>query len=375
MIRILHVMGSLNRGGTEAFVMNIYRNIDRSKIQFDFLLLYKNDYPYLQEIADLGGRVYFGATFSKTNPSVFVENCITLMKQNAYEAVHSHLNDFNGWVLLAAKCAGVPKRISHAHDTYGKEGSVLHKLYFSFECTLIKCFATELLACSLSAGEYLYGRKSFEEMGKIVNNGIDVEKYLEQSVPPENIDIDDSISLVIGNVSRFEDKKNQLFLLAIFKEILTYEPQAILLLGGVDGGRLEECKRKAEEYGISDRVKFIGVRNDMPQVLSLIDIFVFPSLYEGLGIVLLEAQAAGSYCVASTACPSDTDMGLGRIEYIPLTENAKMWAQRILEGYYRSNNKNVDSNAIRNAFDVKKYSVSYLVKRITDIYFGEKCQQ
>ncbi len=374
MIRILHVMGSLNRGGTEAYVMNIYRNIDRSKIQFDFLILYKNDYPYLKEIAELGGRVYFGVPFSKKNPSAFLNNCVTLMKQNSYDAVHSHLNSFNGWVMLAAKRAGVPKRISHSHDTYGKDGSFLHKLYFDFERILIKKCATEFLACSLDAGEYLYGAKTFRSVGRVINNGIDVDAYLKQPVMPEDIDVDELGSVVFGNVSRFEAKKNQLFLLDVFREILMYEPKATLLLGGGDGGQLSECKQKVEELGISDRVKFIGVRKDMPRVLSLIDVFIFPSLYEGLGIVLLEAQAAGCYCVASDACPKDTDMGLERMDYIPLTDNASVWARRIVEGYNRANGICVDADTIRGAFDAKKYSVSYLVKCMTDIYIGEKCE-
>jgi glycosyltransferase EpsF len=230
------------------------------------------------------------------------------------------------------------------------------------------------LACSSVAGEYLYGVKTFEQYGRIIKNGIDVESYLKQTVTPDDIDANDLGSVVFGNVSRFDDSKNQLFLLDVFYEILTYEPESTLLLGGVDGGQLMECIRKTEELEISDKVKFIGVRNDMPQVLSLIDVFIFPSLHEGFGIVLLEAQAAGCYCVASSVCPSDTDMGLERIDYISLAEDASIWARRILEGYYQSNKIRVDANTIRGAFDERKYSVSYLVKCMTDVYIGEKCE-
>lgn len=374
MIRILHVVGCLERGGTEAFIMNLYRNIDRSQLQFDFLVLQENDYPHIEEIKKLGGNIYFGIPFRKTHIGAFLKKCIAVMKQTPYDAVHSHLNVMNGWILLAAKCAGIPKRISHSHDTYGKGGKFDEYLMHKVECFFIRSQATDLLACSAEAGNYLYGENLFLKKGHVINNGIDVEKFLKVDEVPCDLEIPTDASLVIGNISRFEAKKNQLFLLDVFAEILKSEPKAILLLGGVDGGQLEQCRKKAMCLGINQRIKFIGVRQDMPQVLRLLDIYVFPSLYEGLGIVLLEAQASGCYCVASTACPRDSDMGLGRIDYISLEQTCEVWAQRILQRYAEA--KAYPSlQEVREAFDRKNYSISWLTKKMTEIYTGKKSNE
>lgn len=368
------MVGCLERGGTEAFIMNLYRNIDRSQIQFDFLVLHKKDYPYLEEIKELGGNVYFGVPFRKRHIGAFMKRCISVMKQTPYVAVHSHLNLLNGWILLAAKYAGISKRISHSHDTYGKDGRFYERLMHKAECFFIRSCGTEFLACSADAGNYLYGEKLFLKKGNVINNGIDVEMFLKASETPDDLNIPPETTLVIGNISRFEAKKNQLFLLDVFEEILVSEPNAILLLGGVDGGQLDQCRKKVKNLDITDKVCFIGIREDMPKVLRMLDIYIFPSLYEGLGIVLLEAQAAGCYCVASTECPCDSDMGLGRIDYIPLENDCKLWAKRILQGYAEA--KDYPSfQEVRNAFDRKNYSVSWLSKKMADIYIGKSLNE
>ena len=370
MIRVLHVVGCLERGGTESFIMNLYRNIDRSKIQFDFLVLHEKDYPYIEEIKELGGNIYYGIPFRKKRIGAFLKKCISIMQQTPYAAVHSHLNVMNGWILLAAKLAGIPQRISHSHDTYGKDGRGLEHWIHKVECFFIRRCSTHLLACTTTAGEYLYGEKLFAQRGEVILNGIDVEKFLNVSGKPKDVYIPSNATLVIGNISRFEAKKNQLFLLDVFAEILVLEPNAILLLGGVDGGQLDVCREKAKQLGITQNVQFIGVRRDMPQVLHLLDVYAFPSLYEGLGIVLLEAQAAGCYCVASTACPPDSDMGLGRIDYISLENDAKTWAQCILTGYAKA--KSYPSLPdVRDAFNRKNYSISWLSSKMTGIYTGK----
>lgn len=370
MIRVLQVVGCLERGGTEAFIMNLYRYIDRTKIQFDFLVLFEKDYPYLEEIKSLGGNVYFGVPFRKNRIGSFLKRCITIMKQTPYAAVHSHINLMNGWILFAAKWAGIATRVSHSHDAYGKNGRFDERLLHRLEIAMIKRYANVFLACSEHAGIYLYGEERFLSKGQVVKNGIDVDKFFQDDEIAKDVKLPSSTSLVFGNISRFEAKKNQLFLLDIFSHILRQEPQAILLLGGVDGGQLEICVEKAQHLGIEKQVKFIGVRQDMPQVLRMVDVYVFPSLYEGLGIVLLEAQAAGCYCVASTACPIDSDMGLGRIDYIPLQQDSYSWARRILNGYGKVAKKRPTNEEIYEAFDKKGYSIPYLVKHMTDIYTG-----
>jgi len=367
MRRILHVVGCLERGGTEAFIMNIYRNIDRTEIQFDFLVLKEKEYPYLEEIKMLGGNVYFGIPFSKRNIPSFLKQCISIMKQTKYDAVHSHLNIMNSWILLAAKLAKVPSCISHSHDTFGLGGRIDEKIIHRIECLMIKLCSDHFLACSEDAGKYLYGERLFRNKGRVINNGIDVEHFLSIKEVATDIQVDKTASIVFGNVSRFEAKKNQLFILDVFKKILHYEPNAILLLGGVDGGQLQLCRQKVQELGIVDRVIFIGERSDVANVLRMIDVYVFPSLYEGLGIVLLEAQAAGCYCVASTACPLASDMGLGRIDYLSLDLDSDSWARFILNGYFNAEPYPSEGEVFE-AFNNKGYSISSLAKNMTNIY-------
>lgn len=366
MIRVLHVVGCLERGGTEAFIMNLYRNIDRSAIQFDFLVLNEKDYPYLEEIRTLGGNVYFD-TGAKKNGLAFLRRCVAVMKQYPYAAVHSHINVTNGRILLAAKLAGVPLRISHSHDTHGRGGNILKRMVRGAECSLIKSCATDFLACGREAGEYLYGDKFFHKKGHVINNGISIEPFLHTCTPPSDMDLDTPHTAVFGNISRFEEKKNQLFLLDIFAEIHKQEPGALLLLGGVDGGMLDLCMQKVATLGLQDCVRFIGVRRDMPQVLHAIDVFLFSSLYEGLPFVLLEAQASGCACIASTGCSPASDMGLGLMRYVPLEEGAEAWARYALEAYHAGTH-GIDSETIRNAFAENGYDITSTVARMTAIY-------
>ena len=252
-----------------------------------------------------------------------------------YDVVHSHMNIDNAWALLAAKLAGVPIRVSHSHDTTGKGGSFAKRAFHALETQLLKRCATEYLACSKLAGDYLYGERSFALRGRVIRNGITPERFV--SVPEQDVsalrrefDLPDSCGLVVGNITRFEPKKNQLFLVSVFREILRRRPDAVLLLGGPDGGMLAQTQQAAAEAGISDRVRWIGARQDIPACLKLIDLYLFPSRYEGLGIVLLEAQASGCRCAVSDVIPGEVDVGLGLISFHDLRAPAAQWAEEIL---------------------------------------------
>lgn len=366
MIRILHVVGCLERGGTEAFIMNLYRHIDRSAVQFDFLVLHEKDYPYLEEIRSLGGNVYFD-TGKRKNGIPFIKRCVAIMKQYPYAAVHSHLNVTNGRILLAARLAKIPLRISHSHATHGKGGNCLKRMVRGLECQVLKACATELLACGAEAGEYLYGSRPFRKRGEVICNGIDTEPFLQPCELPSDIGGIPPHTPVFGNVSRFDENKNQLFILDVFAEIQRQEPEALLLLGGTDGGMLDTCVQKVAALGLQDRVRFVGVRKDMPQVLHTIDVFLFPSVHEGLPFVLLEAQASGCSCIASTGCSPASDMGLGLMRYAPLEEGAEAWARYALEAY-RAGTHGTTSEATRNAFAEHGYDIASTVARMTAIY-------
>lgn len=374
MIRVLHVVGTLEYGGTESFIMNMYRKIDRSTVQFDFLVLNKNEYPYIQEIKELGGNIYFGKypNYKKLYSSIITN--LKVLKKNKYEVIHCHINIMNAWLVLLGKLAHIPIRISHSHGVYGKEGNFIKRIIHSVESIMIKCFSTDYLSCSAEAGYYLYGTRFFQKKGMVINNGIEVEKFISKTQSGISLrnefNIPEDCSIIIGNISRFDSIKNQLFLIDIFNIIVKKEPNAVLVLGGVDGGLLEECKKKVLRLKLSEKVRFIGKRNDMAEVLNLIDIFILPSLHEGLGMVLLEAQASNCYCVASANCPVTSDMGLGMIDFYPLWKSPSEWATFIMDNYH--NCKKNENRKIIDAFESNNYTVSKLVEVMTSLYLGKE---
>lgn len=339
MKRILQIVGCMELGGTEAFIMNNYRILDRTQYQFDFVIFHEKFYPYLMEIKSLGGRYFFTGAPAIGNIRKFYKEIKRVILDNGpYTAIHSHVNIDNGIPLMAAYSCGIPIRISHSHATAGKDVSGFKKIWYLYKERLIKKYATDLLACSNAAGEYLYGNKLFKKHGILMPNGIDIRLFLE-SKEKEKINlmsmwsINPECSLIIGNFSRFEQNKNSLFIIRIFSSILEIVPNAMLIMGGDDGGELEKCRDLAKKLKILDNIRFVGSRSDIPVCLKLIDIFLFPSICEGLGIVFLEAQASKCFCVASEGVPNEADIGLGSAIFIDLRKNEEEWAKRIIDEY------------------------------------------
>ena len=349
--------------------MNHYRVIDRTKYQFDFLVLHEKEYPYAKEIQSLGGKIYFVCAPSINCISKFLKQAIALMKCGGYCAVHSHLNIENAWILVAARIAGIPVRISHSHDTVGKSGNIPVRMYKKIQECLIKKFATDFLACSEDAGNYLYGKAFFLKHGKVIHNGINTTKFLqvhsdEVKALRREFNLPAKTGPIIGNITRFEPKKNQLFVLEIFRAFLMTNPHAILILGGPDGGNLAQVKKHAQELEIEDHIRFIGPRDDVPACLHLLDVYLFPSIYEGLGIVLLEAQAAGCYCVASTGVSCESDIGINLVSYLELSKPAELWAEEIsfcLNDRVHPSQENINSAFLASGFDICQ-SIKELVK-------------
>ena len=375
MKRIIHVVSCLERGGTEAFIMNHYRAMERTEYQFDFLVFREKDYPYLGEIERLGGRVFFCVSPSRKKIVSSIAGMVRIMKKNGpYCAVHSNINIENAWVMVAAAIAGIPVRVSHSHGTKGKEGNCIVRLYRKFQNILIKVFATQYVGCGVEAGRYLYGEAFFDKKGKVIHNGIDVNRFI--SVPEEQIDtlrksfsLDGPHGLVFGNITRFDDNKNQQFVLEVFQCIAEKYPDATLLLGGTDGGNLQMIKEKTRTLKLEKQVKFIGERNDIPACLKLIDIYLFPSLYEGLPIALLEAQAAGCYCIVSTAVSAESDIGLGRVLFCDLKDSSEHWFQMIEENAI--GNPRPEAEKILKMFRKSGYDIHQSVKHLIQIYEKE----
>ncbi len=370
MKRVLQVVSCLESGGTEAFIMNNYKAVDKNKIQFDFLVFVKNDHPYIEEIKKMGGKVFFATTPSIKKIKTFLTTVEKIIQENGpYSAVHSHVNIANSWVMLAAKNAGVPIRISHSHAVF-KVSNVFEKILRKCQKNFIKKNATDFLACSNEAGNSLYGEKFFSKNGKVIKNGIDLYKFFNITEKSEELKNEFNLSnendLILGNITRFDSNKNQTFIVDVFYEILKKKNNAILLLGGVDGGALAQVKEKVAVLGIENSVRFIGKRQDVPECLKFIDAYVFPSIYEGLGIAILEAQASGCECFVSTSVSQEADMGIGTMNYYDLNDGAETWAEKIIN--ICENRKQPSKMIIEKSFNQKGFSIISSVQDLVQIY-------
>lgn len=324
-IRILHVVTYMGRGGLETMIMNYYRHIDRSAVQFDFLVHREFQADYDDEIATLGGRIYrlpqlipWSGSYKKALNQFFADH-------PEYRIVHVHQDCLSSVILRAAKQRGVPIRIAHSH-TSNQDKNLKYpiKLYYRRQ---IPTYATHLFACGQDAGAWMFRGAPFQ----IVNNAIDAKKYRYDPVQAkqirEELGIPDD-SFVIGHVGRFVSLKNHKFLVDIFAEIQKKQENTRLLLVG-DGDLRDETERKVSALGLNEKVIFAGVRSDVPELLQAMDAFVFPSMYEGLPVTMIEAQAAGLPCYISDKVPLECKI-TGLVTQIPLQTPAEQWAEQIL---------------------------------------------
>ena len=329
-IRIAHIIGKWVGGGVEAVVMNYYRHIDRTKIQFDFICDDDStNIPY-DEIKSLGGKVILIPPYQKVFK--YHKELKKVLKTGKYQIVHSHINTLSVFSLYAAKCAGVPVRIAHSHSTTNKKEwkkNLLKQVLRPFS----KLFATNYMACSELAGRWLFGNKTFDK-GEvyILNNAIDLDKFIynetKRKKHRKELGIKDD-TLVIGHVGRFVEQKNHRFLIDIFNEVHKENNNSVLLLVGQ--GPLEgEIKEKVNMLGLNDSVIFAGQRSDVNELYSAMDVFVLPSLYEGLGMVLVEAQVAGLPCLASTEVPEIAKIS-DNIEFNNLSDGISKWSKITLD--------------------------------------------
>src|SRR5690625_894475 len=328
-IKILHVIGAMNRGGTETMVMNIYRKIRHDQIQFDFISYDQQEAHYDEEILKLGGKV-IKLTKTKSIKQIYH----VIKKQGPYHAVHAHTLFHCGMAMIAAKLARVNIRVSHAHTTMDKNDSFFKKIYIKLMRLVINIFSTHLLACSEQAGKYLFGETVTDRSNYLYfPNVIDYEQFLKTpQTKIETFNMDEGIEnqFVIGHIGRFDEAKNHQFLLNVMERVLQKNKNVRLLLVG-EGNLKEQVIEQSKKLGIYEKVNFVGVRKDIPIILHCMDVFVFPSLYEGLGLVLLEAQACGLPCIVSEAIQPEADVGLGLITKLSLGDKPDVWAKKVFE--------------------------------------------
>lgn len=327
-IRVLNMFTIMDRGGAETMVMNYYRHIDRTKVQFDFLVHREQRGAYDDEIETLGGRIYRMYPIYPQNFARYKRDIRVFFKDHPeYRIIHSHMSELGYFAFKEAAKQGVPVRICHAHNApHGFDIKMIMRDYFKKR---MMPYLTHLFMCGVESGRWLYGKEN-ENRFIMLNNAVDASAYTYNPAKRTEMRLQLELTdeLAVGNVGRFNQQKNHPFLLEIFAALLKKEPNAVLLLVG-GGTDMQRIQAKAQTLGIAEKVRFLGVRSDVADVMQAMDVFVFPSLYEGLGIALIEAQAAGLPCVVSDTIPHEaylTDL----VDSESLSAPAEKWAEKIL---------------------------------------------
>ena len=377
-IRILHIVSIMNRGGLETFIMNTYRNIDRKKVQFDFLVNREESGVYDDEIQRLGGRRYniphIQKVGYKRHKKIFRD---FLIEHNNYKTIHSHVNELSGIYLREAKKIGIPVRISHSHNTkscnkFNLKG-ILKLILRKYSKSMIIHSATDYFACSNAAANWLYGKAITNEKSIIVKNGIDTQKFTYDAKIrlKKRLELGaEDKTFLIGNVASFTSQKNHIGLIDIFHKTLNKIPYARLCLVG-DGDLKDDIYKEVKKRGIEDKVLFLGLRDDINELMMSFDVFLLPSLYEGLPVVLVEAQTTGVNCIVSSSVTNEVDLGLDLVHFID-NSDINMWIDMICKI-----NKKIKKSQNNRTSDINKiskigYDINTTSKLLEDIYTLDK---
>lgn len=323
-IRVAQVLGVMNGGGIEQVVMNYYRHIDRSRVQFDFLVGGGSGMVPQEEIESLGGRVFM--TPPRSNPAAYLRGCENLFREHRWPIAHAHMNALSVLPLRAAKKAGVPVRIAHSHSTSGKGEHAKNALKAVLK-TQANRYPTHRLACSRYAGEWLFGKGvEFD----VLYNAIELDRFSFDEGARAKARADLGLAgstFAVGHLGRFMPQKNQRFLIDAFALLVERLPDSVLLLAG-DGEQRPLAECWAAERGVADKVRFLGQRADANLLYQAFDAFALPSLYEGLCLVGVEGQRAGLPCLLSDAITREVDV-TGTCEFLPI-DSSEIWADALL---------------------------------------------
>ena len=334
-IRVLQIIGSMNLGGAENFLMNVYRKIDRTKVQFDFVVHKQGVFD--DEIKKLGGEIYYIKPLQKVGPIKYKKELKGIFDSKKYRIVHSQIDQVSGFILKVAYQCGIPVRIAHSHSSKNSN-SFVGKIYKSYLQKKINKYSTKRYACSDKAGKWLYKRADFE----VINNGIDINKFVfnanERKKMRKQYNIDDS-TLVIGHVGRFMDAKNHEYLIDIFNDYNknVNANSALLLIGS--GELKEKIILKVNKLNLNKNVIFLEGLTDVYRYYNMMDIFVFPSIYEGLPLTLIEAQVNGLKCLISKNVTSQCQI-TNKCEFLDINQSSQIWANKITKSENRIINKN-----------------------------------
>ena len=343
-IRILHVIRLLNHGGVESLLMNLYRNIDKTKVQFDFVETSSEVGLYEEEIQKMGGKIYHCPRFEGKN---FIEyhgwwNAFFEKHKNEYAFVHGHIGSSAAIYLSAAKRYGI-KTIAHSHSTYA--GFNVRQTLYKLASYPTRYIADYFFGCSKEAAESRYGKKVEYT---IIKNAIDTERY--KFTGKRTLDFAEG-NTVYGHIGRFTKEKNHSFIIQVFAEIHKTDPASVLILVG--GGPLKDSLEKEVRLSeLKDCIYFLGARDDIPELLQSMDLMIFPSIYEGLPLTLVEGQCSGLRCLISDGISNEAVLVPELITRMSLDDSAAEWAEKAvsLSKYERHS---YDKNVKEAGFDIR----------------------
>ncbi|MDO4354898.1 MAG: glycosyltransferase family 1 protein [Clostridia bacterium] len=348
-IRVLQVVPNMHRAGLETLIMNIYRNIDREKVQFDFLVHYQARFDYDDEIEALGGKIYRLSVREDNNLFKYLSDLKQFFKKHPeYRVVHGHMESFGFLYSRAAKKAGVKTIIAHSHNAMieptlkGRIKSLMNKPW--------KHYANVLFACSEKAGDFMFEGAPYT----VINNGIRCEDFVWNSETRlacrKELGVEDKI--VLGHIGRFDPQKNHTFLIDVFAEYAKKHPNVVLLLIG-EGAQKNNIQEKINQLNLSSKVQFLGVRSDTARLYQAMDLFLLPSLFEGLPVVGVEAQSAGLPMLTADTVTKELCV-TEYVEMLPLEASTETWANKIDEMIENHKRHNTLEEMNATGFNIRK---------------------
>lgn len=348
-IRVLHIVGSMHSGGMENFIMNLYRNVDRDKVQFDFITHKESDPAYVEEIVKLGGRIYQLPRLTR-NPIKNLRRIEEIVRENSYKVVFRHTPNALVAPQLRAAGKGGAYAVCHSHNTDDPK-RFLHMLGKLF----LRSDKIGKFACSKAAGEWMYGSKEFE----IINNAVDIDKFSfsdeKRMKIRKEFGISDSVR-VYGHMGNFLPTKNHELLIDIYAKISEMDENAEFFCLG-DGELKTKMMEKAGSLGIDRKMHFTGTRRETDEFLSAMDVFIFPSKFEGLPLSVIEAQAAGLPILLSDKITRDVEVTEGLLEWEHIESPVEDWAEKAIK--MQSGRACQRENMAENGYDIKALAKWY----------------
>jgi len=351
-LRVLQVFSEMNRGGAETMIMNLYRHIDKTKIQFDFVVHTKEKCEFDEEIENHGGIIYRVPRYIGKNHFEYIDSWKNFfINHQDYKIIHGHIRSTASLYLKVAKKLGLIT-IAHSHNTSSGNGiSSIVKNILQYP---IRYTADYFLACSEASGKWLFGNRIILNRNfKLLLNAIEIDNFLFNNDLRNTIRKEFGVEdkYVIGHVGRFHPQKNHDFLINIFKIVHNKFTNSVLLLIG-DGDLKESIQTKVKKENLENSVIFTGLRSDVPDILNGMDIFLMPSLFEGLPVTLIEAQANGMNCIVSDSITSEVKI-TDQVEFISLKNSTEYWSEIILKYMGKNERKNMSNQIVKAGYDIK----------------------